>query len=73
MDLQMPVMNGLETTRTIRATEVETGRRILIIGLTAHTSAETTEDCIKSGMDYVLGKPLHFDDLSEIINQCQVN
>ncbi|RPI66631.1 MAG: response regulator, partial [Geobacteraceae bacterium] len=73
MDLQMPDKNGLETTRTIRAIEAETGRRIVIIGVTAHASAETTEDCIKAGMDYVLGKPLHFDDLSKIINQCLAN
>ena len=70
MDLQMPELNGLEATRTIRASEVETEKRIAIIGFTAHASERSIEDCLGAGMDYVLSKPLHFDDLSEIINQC---
>jgi CheY-like chemotaxis protein len=70
MDFQMPGMNGLEAVRAIRAAELETGRRIAIIGFTAHASERIIEDCIEAGMDYVLGKPLNFGDLSEVINTC---
>ncbi|MCM2264678.1 MAG: PAS domain-containing protein [Desulfuromonadales bacterium] len=70
MDLQMPEINGLEAARTIRAGEAGPGRGIAIIGFTAHTSERIIEDCIAAGMNYVLSKPLHFDDLSEVINQC---
>lgn len=70
MDLQMPEMNGLEATRTIRAGEAGLDRGIAIIGFTAHASERIIEECIAAGMNYVLSKPLHFDDLSEVINQC---
>ena len=69
MDLQMPEMNGQEATLAIRSREVGTGKRIAIIGFTAHASEITIKHCIEAGMDYVLSKPLHFDDLSEVINQ----
>lgn len=70
MDLQMPDMNGLEAARTIRDHETRMDKRTAIIGFTAHASETTSERCIRAGMDYVLSKPLHFDDLTEVINQC---
>jgi CheY-like chemotaxis protein len=63
MDLQMPEMNGLEATRKIRQRERETGKRTPIVGLTAHARRETREECLKSGMDDVLTKPVRMRDL----------
>jgi PAS domain S-box-containing protein len=73
MDLQMPKMNGFEATRAIRAGEAETERSVCIIGFTAHASEKTLNDCIAAGMDHVLGKPVHFDDLASAINQCRAD
>ena len=66
MDLQMPVMDGIEATRRIRALEEaeragsggrsHCGRHIMIIGVTANSEGEAREECIESGMDGFNGK-----------------
>jgi signal transduction histidine kinase/ActR/RegA family two-component response regulator len=66
MDLQMPEMNGLAATRTIREREAESGKRTTIIGLTAHARRETGEECLAAGMDQVLTKPVHAKDLLSV-------
>jgi CheY-like chemotaxis protein len=53
MDVQMPVMNGYESTAAIRAM----GMQLPIIGLTANVYKEDIEKCIDSGMNAHLGKP----------------
>jgi hypothetical protein len=53
MDVQMPVMNGYESTAAIRAM----GMQIPIIGLTANVYKEDIEKCFESGMNAHLGKP----------------
>lgn len=68
MDLQMPEMNGLEATREIRATEE--GRRINILGLTAHTRHEVKVECLAAGMDRVLIKPVQTKELCSVIDSC---
>jgi signal transduction histidine kinase/CheY-like chemotaxis protein len=67
MDLQMPEMNGLEATQAIRKREAERGKRTTIIGLTAHASRETKEECLASGMDQVLTKPVQIKSLLSAI------
>ena len=57
MDLNMPVMDGLETTRQIREFEKTKSRRIPIIGLSAHTSDSQSRECLAGGMDDYLSKP----------------
>ncbi len=59
MDGQMPVMDGLEATRRIRADEVLTGRRLPIIALTAHAFTEYERSCAAAGMDDFLTKPIN--------------
>lgn len=55
MDMQMPVLDGLETTRRWRARE--TGRHLPIIAMTANVMPAALESCFRSGMDNVLSKP----------------
>ncbi|RMD86706.1 MAG: response regulator [Candidatus Dadabacteria bacterium] len=61
MDIQMPVMGGLEATEKIR--EMENGHRIPIIALTAHAFAEHREECLKKGMDDFITKPVNRREL----------
>jgi PAS domain S-box-containing protein len=70
MDLQMPEMNGLETTRTIRQKESGGEKHTWIIGLTAHARREIRDDCLDAGMDRVLTKPIQVNDLYSAISDC---
>ena len=71
MDVQMPVMDGYEATRHIRAMErSRKGRtRTPIIGLTAHASEEDRQECLKQGMDGFLSKPVKPGILRELIRE----
>ncbi|MGH8197591.1 MAG: response regulator [Steroidobacteraceae bacterium] len=68
MDVQMPVMDGLEATRNIRA-EVPGGLRIPIVGLTASAMKEQIEACRAAGMDEVLAKPLERERLEAVLER----
>ena len=67
MDLQMPEMNGLEVTREIRLREGDGNSRTSIVGLTAHARGEILKECLGSGMDRVLTKPVSMKDLFSAI------
>jgi hemerythrin-like metal-binding protein len=56
MDMQMPVLSGLEATRRIRA--LPAGREVPIIAMTANAFDEDRRLCLEAGMDDFLGKPL---------------
>lgn len=73
MDLQMSEINGLEATRVIRERETGEGKRICIIGLTAHARRDVMDDCLEAGMDRVLTKPVQMMDLQAAINFCCPN
>ncbi len=68
MDIQMPVMGGLEATRLIRAKEVA-GQRTPIIGVTANAREEDSDRCIEAGMDAHLSKPVVVGDLMAMIER----
>jgi signal transduction histidine kinase len=64
MDVQMPVMDGLEATRRMRAQEALGGRvRTPIVALTAHASQAHREQYLAQGMDSVITKPVNLPDL----------
>jgi CheY-like chemotaxis protein len=64
MDMQMPVMDGIVATRTIREKERERGGHTTILAMTAHAFEDDEAWCLASGMDAYLSKPV---DLSEAI------
>ncbi|MGH8241798.1 MAG: response regulator [Steroidobacteraceae bacterium] len=68
MDVQMPVMDGLEATRRIRA-EIPGGARIPIVGLTASALKEQVEACRVAGMDEVIAKPLERERLEAVLER----
>jgi len=63
MDMQMPVMDGLEATRRIRAHERNTREHVRIVAMTANAMAEDRERCLVAGMDEYLAKPIRIDEL----------
>jgi two-component system, sensor histidine kinase and response regulator len=62
MDVFMPVMNGLDATKNIRA---EINNQVPIIALTAAALQEEKEKCYESGMDDILLKPVNVEELKE--------
>lgn len=69
MDMLMPELDGISATAAIRAHEQQTGNRIPIIAMTAHTSQEAGEQCLAAGMDDFLSKPVRPAELYEIIQK----
>jgi len=58
MDIQMPVMDGIDATRAIRERERKSGGHIPIIAITAHAAAQDRVRCFDAGMDSYLTKPI---------------
>ena len=67
MDIQMPVMNGLQATELIRAQEKTTGKHQLIIAMTAHAMAGDEAICLAAGMDDYLTKPVQLEALQQAL------
>ncbi len=66
MDMHMPVMDGLEATRTIRA-QLPAERQPQIIAMTASVTKEDRDACAEAGMDGYLSKPVRAEDLVEAL------
>lgn len=67
MDIQMPEVDGIEATQTIRNLEQNTGKHIPIIALTAHAMVGCQEKYLGNGMDDYLPKPINRDHLKNIL------
>ncbi len=69
MDVQMPVMNGYDATRAIRALDRSDAREIPIIAMTANAFAEDEKEALDAGMNVHLAKPIDIELLKKVINQ----
>ena len=67
MDVQMPVMNGLEAARAIRCGNNPLGRTIPIIAMTANAFVEDVQDCLDAGMNAHISKPIDISSLETIL------
>ncbi len=67
MDVQMPVMNGHEAARAIRASEREDAGMIPIIAMTANAFAEDVKDAMDAGMDAHIAKPIDMELLKKTL------
>ncbi|MDP3853427.1 ATP-binding protein [Phenylobacterium sp.] len=70
MDIQMPVMDGIDSARAIRAAEVEHGRpRTPIVALTANALSHQVEEYLAAGMDGHVAKPIEIAKLYDAISR----
>jgi signal transduction histidine kinase/ActR/RegA family two-component response regulator len=69
MDLQMPRMDGIQTTLAIRERERAHGRRLPIVAMTAHAFPEDRRRCLDAGMDDHVSKPLVDHALQAVIQR----
>ncbi|MEM0575603.1 PAS domain S-box protein [Flavobacterium polysaccharolyticum] len=68
MDIQMPIMNGYETSKAIR--NLKNGKDIPIIAITAGTEKEERKKCLKVGMNDYIPKPIIKGVIEEVILRC---
>jgi len=69
MDLQMPLMGGLEATLEIRKRETASGRHTPILAMTAHAAGQDQQRCHEAGMDGYLTKPIQTELLRREIER----
>jgi signal transduction histidine kinase/HAMP domain-containing protein len=69
MDIQMPVMDGFEATRRIRSLPVREAESVPIIAMTANVFKEDIVQCLESGMNAHIGKPLDFDEVNVLLRK----
>ena len=69
MDIQMPVMNGYEATRAIRAAEGEYFSRLPIIAMSANAYDDDVRACLESGMNAHIAKPFNPEALIALLRE----
>jgi len=69
MDLQMPVMGGMEATARLREGEKATSRRVPVIAMTAEAMKGDRQRCLDAGMDDYISKPINSRELKEILHR----
>jgi two-component system sensor histidine kinase/response regulator len=67
MDVQMPVMDGLDATAAIRKAEEKTGKHVPIVAMTAHAMKGDRERCLFAGMDGYVAKPIRSAELEKAL------
>ncbi|MCB9421777.1 MAG: response regulator [Ardenticatenaceae bacterium] len=73
MDVEMPVMDGVEVTRNIREREKSTNKHIPIIAMTAHALTGDRERFLAAGMDAYISKPIQIDEVIRTIQEVMVD
>jgi PAS domain S-box-containing protein len=73
MDVQMPILDGLETTMAIRRSEQGTDRHLPVIALTAYAMQGDRERCVAAGMDAYVSKPIHGNELRQVIQSLGIS
>jgi len=63
-------MDGLEATRRIRELETSTGAHVSIVAMTAHAMKGDQEECLASGMDGYICKPIQVAALDKVLEEC---
>jgi CheY-like chemotaxis protein len=71
MDIEMPEMDGLETTRRIRSQEEPQSHPIPVVAMTAHALPEVRQRCLEAGMNDYITKPLEPDTLRRVLEKYQ--
>ena len=69
MDVSMPVMDGCQATRAIRAGERAHGKTIPIVAMTANATPEDEEYCLAAGMDAFMPKPVRWRDVPQVMQR----
>ncbi len=69
MDVQMPVMDGYEATRTIRALPRRDVKDLPIIAMTANAMEEDKEAALKNGMDAHIAKPIDIELFMSVLSR----
>jgi len=69
MDVQMPEMDGYQTTRAIRVINAPNAAKIPIIAMTANVFREDVEKCLEAGMNDHIGKPINQDEMLEKLHR----
>lgn len=69
MDVRMPVMNGYEATRAIRASSHPDAKKIPIVAMTADAFAEDVQKCLDSGMNAHTAKPINLDEVLSMLKR----
>jgi CheY-like chemotaxis protein len=69
MDVQMPEMDGFAVTREIRKTELGGPDHLPVIAMTAHAMKGDREECLATGMDDYLAKPINSQELGQVIER----
>jgi two-component system, sensor histidine kinase and response regulator len=69
MDMQMPVMDGVEGTEKIRTREKQSGQHLPIVAMTANAFEEDRQRCERAGMDGYVAKPLNSKTIAAEIDR----
>jgi two-component system, OmpR family, response regulator len=69
MDVQMPLLDGLEATRIIREKESKRGGHTVIIAVTAFAADSDRERCLQAGMDDYISKPIDVEVLFSLLQK----
>ena len=67
MDVQMPEMDGFETTRELRKRESSREVHLPVVALTAHAMERDKQRCLAAGMDAYAAKPIRMDELGQLL------